>query len=132
MEALCQKFSQMSGVPVYFEIAPGIPAMANFLEITIYRIFQEALTNIARHAQAKRVWVDMLVEDGSIHLTVQDDGIGFSPEDPSGKGMGLTGILERLELVNGQFDIRSKPGRGTVLAARIPIDASLNEPAEVE
>ena len=80
---------------------------------------QEALTNIAKHARAHRVAVEITADDGEIALVVRDDGTGFNPQQQS-SGFGLIGMRERLALVNGTIEIQSSHGAGTELRARIP------------
>jgi two-component system sensor histidine kinase UhpB len=89
-------------------------------EIAIYRIAQEALANVARHAQARSVEVDLRAEkDGGVQLTVRDDGRGFEPGRPA-RGLGLGGMAERARLVGGELTIESRPGAGTQLCLRVP------------
>jgi signal transduction histidine kinase len=89
------------------------------LELALYRIAQEALTNAAKHGQARRAVVEIREEAEMVHLTVRDDGVGFDPDAATG-GFGLMGIRERLDLLGGELVLESAPGRGTVLRARIP------------
>lgn len=89
------------------------------VETAIYRITQEALTNARKHGAASRVSVDIWEDDAQVHLTVQDDGRGFDP-DARTDGFGLTGIRERVELLNGVLEIASAPGRGTTLTVSAP------------
>lgn len=98
------------------------------IETTIYRVAQEALTNVARHAKGS--FVSVLVErhDGVVSLIVEDNGHGFDAESPDiGEGrLGLLGMRERIELVGGTLDIESSPGAGTTVIARVPLE---NNPA---
>jgi signal transduction histidine kinase len=89
------------------------------IESTVYRLVQEALTNVGKHAGATRVEVAVSDRDGEIAITVRDDGGGFDPRAGS-SGFGLLGMRERLALVHGSLDIESAPGAGTVLRASIP------------
>jgi signal transduction histidine kinase len=98
------------------------------IEITIYRVVQEALTNIAKHAEADSV--SMLVEtrSGTIAIIIEDNGIGFNPDIASSSNrLGLLGMRERTELLGGEFDIESQPGKGTTLFIRIPMKAGGRE-----
>jgi two-component system sensor histidine kinase DegS len=80
---------------------------------------QEALTNAVKHADAERAWVEIIEAEGRITVSVSDDGGGFDPDD-AGRGFGLVGIRERVELVDGRLLIDSAHGRGTVVRAELP------------
>jgi len=95
------------------------------IEITLYRIAQEALTNVAKHAQATRARIQLHFEPREVTLHIGDDGVGMDVETAQrtaacGKGWGLAGICERVELVEGNLDIESSPGTGTRLSVRVP------------
>jgi signal transduction histidine kinase len=85
-----------------------------------YRILQEALTNVSRHAQVAEVFVALHVGVGDLTLTVRDQGVGFAPEAQGGKRLGLLGMRERAELLGGTFDVRSAPKQGTQIEVTIP------------
>jgi signal transduction histidine kinase len=89
------------------------------LEIAVYRIVQEALTNAAKHGHAKRIAVEVHEDDASIELSVRDDGAGFDPAAKA-EGFGLLGMHERVELLDGALTVGSSPGRGTVVRASLP------------
>jgi signal transduction histidine kinase len=89
------------------------------VESTIYRVIQEALTNVAKHAKAAHVIVHVRETDDAIELVVRDDGAGFDPHRRS-TGFGLVGMRERLALVRGTLDIKTTPGGGTTLRASVP------------
>ena len=89
------------------------------LESNLYRLAQEALTNIAKHAAASRIEIGLFARDGVIVLNVSDDGVGFDPDAESG-GFGLVGMRERVALVGGRLEIRSEPGEGTTVKAELP------------
>ena len=90
------------------------------VETALYRIVQEALTNAVKHGKAKRAIVEVHEDDADIRLRVRDDGEGF---DPSAHfdGFGLLGMQERVQLLDGTFEIDSSPGQGTTIEARLPI-----------
>ncbi|QEC49829.1 GAF domain-containing sensor histidine kinase [Baekduia soli] len=90
------------------------------LEETVYRTVQEALTNAVKHAQATRVAVTVTETDGTLTIAVTDDGRGFDPGE-SADGFGLVGMRERIALAHGSLDLRSAPGAGAVLEARLPV-----------
>jgi signal transduction histidine kinase len=90
-----------------------------------FRIFQECLTNVIRHAQAKSVSVSLCQEEDSIVLIVEDDGIGFRESDLSNSlgSLGLLGMRERAQFCGGNVQISSSPGHGTTVTIRVPVDA---------
>jgi signal transduction histidine kinase len=96
-------------------LAPG-------LEITIFRVIQEALTNVARHAATSNAEVRVFPEGGSIKLEISDQGKGFSmTADNKGASLGLTGMRERVLLMNGTFEVWSEPGKGTRVRVSLPL-----------
>jgi signal transduction histidine kinase len=98
------------------------------LERTMYRLVQEALTNVVKHAGASRVTVAAIEDDATVELTVTDDGAGFQT-DAASEGFGLIGMRERITLLGGELDFDSQPGAGTTVAARIPVQRRLLEPS---
>jgi PAS domain S-box-containing protein len=95
------------------------------LKIVIYRIFQEALNNIAKHSHAHLIWFSLKHSDGTIHLSIRDDGVGFDTEealseDASIRGLGLSGMRERTQFSGGTFRIASRKGSGTAVLASWP------------
>lgn len=102
--------------------------LAEPIETTVYRVVQEALTNVSKHAAATRVDVRVWVEEGSLHCTVEDDGVGFDPAavgDPrGGHGLGLIGLRERVEALHGTVRVESSRGAGTVLHVALPEERS--------
>jgi PAS domain S-box-containing protein len=120
----CQGFQRRMRIQVstYFSDLPTLPETYN---ITFYRCLQEALTNIARHAHASHVWVELRQDNGEISLCIEDDGQGMyhTGEDNDqmvAYGLGLVGLQERLELLEGRLEVESKKGQGTRLVARLP------------
>lgn len=124
MQTYCTEFTRRTRLPVVFESDPTLPALPDIYSITLYRVLQEALTNILKHAQASRVWVDLSVEERLISLTVQDNGRGFSEADSGSGGIGLAGLRERLTVAGGRLRITSTPERGTILTAQFPLSGS--------
>jgi PAS domain S-box-containing protein len=104
------------------------------MEITCFRIIQEALTNIARHAQARNVWITYQEsEDEKVILTIRDDGVGLDLEDirkraERGASFGIRGMRERVELLSGHIEIESLPGEGTTIRASLPLPEETAEP----
>jgi signal transduction histidine kinase len=94
---------------------------------SLYRFLQEALTNAAKHAQAKQILVRLSQQPGRICLSVEDDGIGFNLQDGQlSNGIGLLGMRERVEMLGGLIEIDSQPGRGTRLVAMVPSESILH------
>lgn len=89
-------------------------------ERLVYRLVQEALTNVGKHAAASRVEVAARELEGEIRIVVRDDGSGFDPGSAA-TGRGLTGMRERIELIGGEIEVSSKPGEGTEISARVPL-----------
>jgi PAS domain S-box-containing protein len=93
----------------------------------LFRVVQEALTNVARHAQATRVTVRLAVQADRLELEVRDNGRGITPEDMSGgRALGLVGMRERVHMLAGTLDIQGKPGKGTSVLVRLPLEAHAN------
>jgi two-component system sensor histidine kinase UhpB len=92
------------------------------VETVAFRIVQEALTNVLRHARARHVQVRLLRRDGTLFALVRDDGVGFDPEEVSRRTFGIAGMRERAELVGGGVQVLSAPGAGTTVLARLPLD----------
>ncbi|MDA0183117.1 GAF domain-containing sensor histidine kinase [Solirubrobacter phytolaccae] len=123
LESLVARFVRQTDLETELDVAFAEPRFAPEIESTVYRLVQEALTNIAKHARADRVSVRLRDRDGDIDLIVRDDGAGFDPQHRS-SGFGLIGMRERLALVNGTLHVESSPGAGTVLRASIPVRRS--------
>jgi signal transduction histidine kinase len=118
LEALCRDFAERHGLDARFA-ARGLPErLASGVETAVYRITQEALTNVARHARARAVHVDLATDAGELRLDIRDDGVGIPP-DRRGRGIGLTGIAERVHALGGTVSLRS--GGGTELVVRLPL-----------
>lgn len=114
-------FSRRSGIPVDVEIDGSVDTLPETHRTCVFRIVQEALTNCARHAKAKHIRVTVHGSSDAISLSVQDDGVGFTPAETSSGGLGLMGIEERARELGGVVRIRSQAGRGTTLQAEIPL-----------
>lgn len=134
LETYSREFSLRTGLPVTFESDLEIPEISDIYSITLYRILQEALTNIYKHSKANQAWVELSVDEQNIILTIQDNGIGFSPptaQESSSRGIGLTGMQERLTLAGGQLLITSSPSKGTIMSAHLPLE-EYSQPKEQE
>jgi len=121
MQTYCFKFTERTQIPVVFEVEPDLPVLPDVYNVTLYRVLQEALTNVVKHAQASRVWVEMSVDDNSINLIIQDNGQGLHSKGNLTHGIGLTGMEERLSLVGGRLVLRSALEGGTIITASIPM-----------
>jgi signal transduction histidine kinase len=115
--------SAATGLDVETRFALGAGSSARLApetESTIYRVVQEALTNVSKHANAECVHVAVERSDGTVHVTVRDDGCGFDPAAERSSGLGLIGMRERVELAGGRLDIDSRPAGPTVVRALVP------------
>jgi signal transduction histidine kinase len=130
LEALVRRTSARFGLEVdaSFDLASAgdRSRLSGEIESTAYRLVQEAINNVVKHAQAERIQVKVIEAGGSVHLSVRDDGNGFDPSRTDG-GFGLIGMQERVELVGGRLSIESARGRGTVVRAELP---ATHEPVE--
>jgi len=120
IEAQLRAFGERTGIEARLE-ASGDPARLDEEKQTvIYRVAQEALTNVGRHARARSVELALAVEGEAAELRVRDDGEGFDPAADRGGGLGLEGMAERARLVGGKLDLRSSSGAGTELTLTVP------------
>ena len=117
-------FSRRTGVGVDLQANGNGGPIDKDLNTLLFRFFQEALTNVARHARARRVRIGLHGVRGSLRAIVADDGIGLRQAGTSHQGLGLIGMRERIERAGGALRIQSRPGRGTRLVAEIPIHAA--------
>jgi signal transduction histidine kinase len=117
------------GIHVYFEGNAAEIIRGTDMEIALFRIAQEALNNIAKHAKAENVMVSLEEKDGVVQLEIEDDGKGFEPETftavRNGHGFGLHGMRERVELLQGQLEIESAPDSGTRIIVTIPVSQGM-------
>jgi len=90
----------------------------------VFRLVQESLTNVGRHACARSVQVSLQRQSAVYVLTVRDDGLGFDPTKIGIKSLGLQGMRERAQMLDGQLDLRTRPGGGTTLVVTFPINAT--------
>jgi signal transduction histidine kinase len=109
-------------IDVEFDLAPG-PRLPKKLETTIFRVIQEALTNVVKHAEAESVRIFLASRERSVALEVEDDGRGFSATHNVEGAFGLVGMRERIASLDGSLTVESKPGTGTRITAEIPVSA---------
>jgi signal transduction histidine kinase len=107
------------GLSVSLEVEDALPSRPE-IDITTFRIYQELVTNILRHAQAEHASIELYEHEGKLVLAVEDDGLGFNPNEKA-EGAGITGMRERAGLVSGSIRFDSEPGMGTHVVVEIPI-----------
>jgi signal transduction histidine kinase len=126
-----EKWSERSSISLDFHSGLSKLRLPTPIETAVFRIVQEALTNVLKHAQADRVSVMLEYRNDELLVIVEDNGRGFQPEAPMTEkerdGLGLVGIRERVALVGGTLNIESEPGSGTTLVIRIPAPASAQQ-----
>jgi two-component system, NarL family, sensor histidine kinase DevS len=121
LERLVSTFSETTGIAVELEATLGEARLPAEVETTLYRILQEALTNIVKHARARKVSIVLVRRDGKVMALVEDDGEGFDPDAMRADGLGLLGMRERVALVDGRLTLESAAGAGTTLAVEVPL-----------
>ena len=134
---LCQRFSDQLGIPVVFEHRGSRARVPKEVELVVYRVVQEALTNVAKHASARHVWVQFDRAEAEMTVSIRDDGIGIDPSvarepDDNGLGLGLFGMGERVALAGGSFRIWRRGSRGTEIFALIPLRGATPASTRVE
>jgi signal transduction histidine kinase len=127
IHSYAQTHLEPRGIQVHCELPDSLPEISRDATTALYRVAQEALTNVMRHARADTVLIACTVAHDRIVLEVEDDGTGFEPATvgrprPSGEGLGLLGMRERLSLLGGRLEIESEPGQGTRVVAVLPLD----------
>jgi signal transduction histidine kinase len=117
LEILVREFSEHSGVEVHCSLEPvELHASA---ELTVYRLVQEAITNITKYAKAKNVWVTLSAQSGRVDVSVRDDGVGFDSTVPPNSAYGLLGMRFRVEAEGGTLTLLSSPSQGTLIRASL-------------
>ena len=124
LAALATDFADHSAAAVRRSFAPGLPALSPEAEVVVYRVAQEALTNAARHADARSVELSLRRHGAWVVLEVTDDGRGFEGLE---EGSGLMGMRERAALVRAELSVVSQPRRGTTVRLRVPVDVGQSE-----
>lgn len=119
IENLVNQFAERSGIPCVLTVDRDEFEIDGQLAITVFRLIQEALTNVSRHARASRVSIDLRETDGMIRIEVRDDGVGFEQGEPK-RGFGLLGMGERVAMLGGHIDIDGSAG--TRIIATLPLD----------
>lgn len=121
VERLTESFAEQTGIAV--EFVPNVPdrRLPPEVETALYRIVQESLTNVVKHARAGHVSIVLTQKDGSVSVVVEDDGVGFEPSRARDGGLGLVGMRERVGLIGGRVAVESRPGAGTTFVAEVPL-----------
>ena len=125
LRSLVAQFAERSGLRVGFDAPRTLPPLSKEAELAVFRALQEALSNVARHADARTVDVRLRIRDGDLLLVVSDDGRGPESTDTTQlerEGhMGLTGMRERLTAVGGRVSFDGHPGKGARLEIQVPL-----------
>jgi len=121
LERLTAGFAEQTGLKVELESRLQDDRLPEEVETVLYRIVQEALTNIVKHAQASRVSIVITQKPGAVGAVIEDDGRGFDPDQSVDGGIGLIGMRERVALLDGSMTIETAPGKGTTLVIEVPV-----------
>lgn len=123
LRAECKGFADRSGLAVDCELLAEEPRLSEAASIAVYRMAQEGLTNVLRHASAARVGLRLQRQGDRLQIALQDDGCGFDPQLLTQvPGIGLRGLRERFALIGGSFEVQSRPGQGTRLIGSLEIE----------
>ena len=117
---LVQSIERRATLEIELTIQPASIELSEAHASSLFRVLQEGLTNVLKHAQAKHVQISLVQDEQTLRVCIQDDGVGFRPEKAHTVGLGLPGIRSRVALMNGTFDVASQPGEGTCLTLSIP------------
>jgi signal transduction histidine kinase len=124
LHSYLKNFKTQTGIHTHLTAFAGVEKLDTPRRTVLFRVAQEALTNVARHARASRVDITIERLPDCVAMKIKDDGESFEVErvmhDPGNKRLGLLGMRERLEMVGGRFDVESAPGKGTTITAQIP------------
>ena len=121
LERLAEAFGEQSGIAVDIQTNLDSRRLTPEVETALYRIVQEALTNVAKHAEATRVSIVVTRRESSVTAVIEDDGQGFGAGGGTGEGLGLVGMKERVGLLGGRLALESTEGAGTTVVAEVPV-----------
>jgi signal transduction histidine kinase len=121
LERLAETISERSGIPVQIAAQLGDERLPGEIETTLYRLVQEALTNVVKHARAKHVSILLVRRQDRVTAVVEDDGQGFDPQTTREDALGLVGMRERIGIVGGRLNVESRPDAGTTIAVEVPL-----------
>lgn len=124
LESYALEISETAGTPISFQSKGKERRLSDTIEIALYRIAQEAISNINRHSKATKAMLSLTFQDSSLELLIEDNGVGFDPIDPGELSQlghyGLLGIHERVAIIEADYSIQSEPGNGTQISIRVP------------
>lgn len=125
LQSYVKGFTQRTGIAIRFKVSPGVERLNSVKRTVLYRVAQAALTNVAQHAKASLVKVDIRKNHLAIQMEIKDNGKSFQVERvlfaKKNKRLGLLGMRERVEMVGGRFTVESVKGTGTTIGAEVPI-----------
>jgi signal transduction histidine kinase len=121
LERLTESVAEQAEIRVDFHSALGETRLRGDVETALYRVVQESLTNIVKHADARNVSVSVARRESGVAAVIEDDGAGFDQRTVREDGVGLLGMRERLALLDGRLEIESRPGAGTTVVAEVPL-----------
>ncbi|PZW70142.1 PAS domain S-box-containing protein [Pseudomonas sp. URMO17WK12:I1] len=121
IEWQARRFEARTQLPCLVEVPEHVPPLSDAKATGLFRILQEALTNVMRHAEAHTVTVRLELQGDSLCLSISDDGRGFDPVGVRADSFGLVGMRERVLMLGGQLNLDSRPGEGTLLRVRVPL-----------
>jgi PAS domain S-box-containing protein len=122
IEWQARRFEARTQIPCLVQVPENLPVLSDAKAIGLFRILQEALTNVMRHAQAHTVELTLALQGSDLCLTVSDDGQGFVPATGRPTSFGVVGMRERVLIMGGSLSLESEPGEGTTLSVRVPLD----------
>ena len=122
IEWQARRFEARSHIPCLVQVPETLPTLSDAKAIGLFRILQEALTNVMRHAQAHTVELTLVIEGNELCLSISDDGVGFVRKPGRPTSFGVVGMRERVLIMGGSLTLDSQPGEGTTLSVRVPLD----------
>jgi two-component system, chemotaxis family, CheB/CheR fusion protein len=121
LRSYCSEFSEREGIKVKFSVQARLASVPESIALCLYRVTQEALRNVAKHASAKSADVALEAKGNRLHLSIRDNGSGFDPATSQKGGIGLLSMKERVRLVDGEFILKASRGHGTRIDVRVPL-----------
>jgi signal transduction histidine kinase len=122
LERLVDTFAEQTGIETHLESRLQETRLPSEIETVLYRVVQEALTNVVKHARAEHVSVLLHAKPGRVAVVIEDDGRGFAADAPFEDGIGLVGMRERIALVGGRLELETSEGRGTTIVVEVPAE----------